>query len=73
MSHNFLVFYTSPESFFENVINVSPLSVHADLDLPGQETFDIAVAGEMASLIAVENGRESGLERVMRESGVWRD
>ena len=56
------MFYTSPESFCENVINGSPLSVHADLDVPGQETFDIAVAGEMASLIAVENGRESGLE-----------
>jgi hypothetical protein len=40
--------------------NGAPLSVHADLDVPGQETFDIAVAGETASLIAVENGRESG-------------
>ena len=28
----------------------------------GQETFDIAVAGEMASLVAVENGRQGGFE-----------
>ena len=49
-------------SHSEYIIDGSSLSVHADLDVPGQETFDIAVAGEMASLVAGENGRQSGFK-----------
>lgn len=41
------VLETSPEPFRENVIGGSPFSVHADLDVLGKETVEIAVAGEM--------------------------
>lgn len=60
MSHNFLIFDTSPESFCENVINGSSLSVHTDQDIAGKKTLQVAVTGEMATLVAVENRGESG-------------
>jgi hypothetical protein len=57
-----LVLDASPEPFGENVVDGASLSVHADLDVPGTEAIEIAVTGEVRSLITVENVRESGLK-----------
>ncbi len=47
----------SPEPFRENIVRGAPFSIHADLDIPGPEALEIAVAGEMRSLVAVKNDR----------------
>ena len=54
------VFDASPEPFREDVIRGSTFPVHADLDVPGKEAAEIAVTGEVRSLVTVENGRRSG-------------
>lgn len=51
---------TAPESFDENVIQSSPSSIHADAD--GRillECSDKRITGELGSLIAVEDLRNS--------------
>lgn len=44
---HFFIFQVSPEPFRENIVGGSPFSIHADLDVSGKETIEIAVAGEM--------------------------
>ena len=56
------VFEASPEPFREDVVDGPAFSVHADLDVLGLEAIQVAIAGEMAPLIAVEDDgkRRSG-------------
>ena len=55
MSHNLFVLEASPESLGENVVESSAFSIHADLNILGLKSLQIAGAGKMASLIAVPN------------------
>ncbi len=57
-----LPFQAPPEAFCKDVIRGSSFPVHADLDLTRLKAFQIAVAGKMASLIAVPDVRNSGLK-----------
>ena len=54
------IFDASPEPFREDVVRGSSFPVHADLDIAGFKAIEIAVAGEVRSLVTVENGRRSG-------------
>jgi len=52
-----LVFDALPESFHAHVVPPTPFPVHANLDaVVGQESREL-LAGELASLIGVEDGR----------------
>ena len=74
---HFFIFQASPEPFRENIVRGSAFPIHADLDVPGKETLEIAVAGEVRSMVTIENGRRSGrkgpIHRVQdkRISKVW--
>ena len=57
---HFFIFQASPEPFRENIVRGSAFPIHADLDVPRKETLEIAVAGEVRSLVTIENGRRSG-------------
>ena len=57
---DFFPFEASPEPFSEDVVDRPSFSIHTDLDVSGTETIEIAVAGEMRSLVTVENGRRRG-------------
>ena len=59
---HFLPLEGSPEPFREDIVDGSPFAVHTDPDVSGEKPFQIAVTGEMAPLVAVENVRESGLK-----------
>jgi hypothetical protein len=52
---DFFVLETSPEPFREDVVDGPAFAIHADLDVMGFEAIQVAVAGEMAPLIAVED------------------
>lgn len=68
---DFLVLDASPESFGENIVDGASFSVHTDPDVSGEKPLQIAVTGEMAPLVAVENsgerGRKSPIHRVEDE------
>ena len=55
MEVNLFVLEASPESLGENVVESSAFSIHADLNILGLKSLQIAGAGKMASLIAVPN------------------
>ncbi len=57
--HRFIL-DASPEPLREDVVRGSTFPVHTDLDVPGKEAIEIAVTGEVRSLVTVENGRRSG-------------
>ncbi len=50
-----VVFEASPKPFREDVVDGPAFSVHAGLDVFGLEATQVAIAGEMAPLIAVED------------------
>ena len=54
---NILVFDSSPESFDENVVQRSAPSIHADPDLLAFENVCKSYAGELRTLVAVEDLR----------------
>ena len=55
MEVNLFVFKASPESLGENLVERSALSIHADLNLLGLKSLQIAGACNVASPIAVPN------------------
>jgi len=55
MEVDLLIFDGSPQSFCENVVQISPPSIHAYFTLAGKNLLYIAIAGILASLIAVDN------------------
>ena len=59
VGRDLFVLETSPEPFREDVVGGSPVSVHADLDVSGPETVEIAVADEMRSRVAFKMAGEA--------------
>ena len=59
---HFLPLEGSPEPFGEDIVDGSPFAVHTDPDVSGEEAFQIAVTGEMAPLVTVENRGERGFK-----------
>lgn len=55
-------FETSPEAFGEDAIRSSSFSIHTNLNTAGFKTVQIAVAGEMAPLVAVPDLRNVRVE-----------
>ena len=52
-----LVFDALPESFDEHVVPPRPFSVHADLDAVVRQEARELLAGELAPLVGIEDGR----------------
>ena len=55
MEVNLFVFEASPESLGENIVEGSAFSIHADLNLLGLKSLQIAGACKVASLVAIPN------------------
>src|SRR5665811_422533 len=69
-----LVFEAFPESFYKHVIPPTPFSIHADLDAVVRQESRELLAGELAALIGVEDGRgamlsDRLLHRLQAEAG----
>ena len=77
MEADLFVFEAAPQSLDEDVVHAAPLAVHADGDIMGLQSAGEAVAGELATLVGIEDLgpavlRERFLERVDTELGAKR-
>ena len=54
-----LVFDAPPQTLYKDIVQVSTLAIHADLDPPLQQQATEGFTGELASLVGVEDLRLS--------------
>src|ERR1035437_8403887 len=48
------MFQTSPQPLDEDIVQIPPLAIHADLNAPGRQLIEERGAGELPALIGVE-------------------
>src|SRR6185369_2976457 len=62
-----LVFQGAPESFDKDIVLEATFAVHADPDVPGLEDGGKSFAGELTSLVGVEDIRRAVFEQSVFE------